>query len=67
MLNSFHCLTYDERSNILIQVKRVLKRNGYLFASALALEDESYPRHEWKEIEENTFDDGTGRKFHFFF
>ena len=66
MLNSLHCLTHQERSNLLMKVKRTLKRNGHLFASVLALEDESYPRQEWKEIEENTFDDGTGRKFHFF-
>jgi SAM-dependent methyltransferase len=66
MLNSLHCLTHKERSNTLIQVKRVLKGNGYLFASVLALEDESYPRQGWKEVETNTFDDGTGKKFHFF-
>jgi 2-polyprenyl-3-methyl-5-hydroxy-6-metoxy-1,4-benzoquinol methylase len=66
MLNSLHCLTCKERSNILIQVKRVLKKNGYLFASVLSLKDESYPRQEWKEIERNTFDDWTGKKFHFY-
>lgn len=66
MLNSLHCLTGKERSAVVIQAKRVLKRDGYLFASVLALADESYPRQEWKEIETNTFDDGTGKIFHFF-
>jgi len=43
-----------------------LKQGGVLFASVLDEEDESYPRNEWKEIEPNTFDDGTGRVFHFY-
>ena len=66
MFNSLHCLAYKERTKIIAQIKRVLKQNGYLFASVLALEDESYPRHEWKEIEENTFEDGDGKIFHFY-
>ena len=66
MLNSLHCLTHDDRTILISQAKRVLKRNGYFFASVLSLEDESYPRQEWKEIERSTFDDGTGKLFHFF-
>jgi len=66
MLNSYHCLTYKERSNLLIQIKRILKKDGYFFASILSIDDESYPRKDWKEIEENTFDDGKGKMFHFF-
>lgn len=66
MLNSYHCLTYKERSSLIVQINRVLKKNGYLFASILALEDESYPRKDWKEIEVNTFDDGKGKTFCFF-
>ncbi|MCG8482730.1 MAG: class I SAM-dependent methyltransferase [Clostridia bacterium] len=66
MLNSYHCLINKERSRIVAQINRVLKKNGYLFTSVLALEDESYPRDDWKEIEKNTFDDGKGRIFHFF-
>ncbi|MBU1014738.1 MAG: class I SAM-dependent methyltransferase [Bacteroidetes bacterium] len=66
MLNSYHCLTNKERSNILNQVNRVLKKNGCLFVSVLAIDDESYPRNEWKEIDVNTFDNGKGKIFHFF-
>lgn len=66
MLNSLHCLTERERAAVLTQAKRVLKQDGCLFMSVLSLEDESYPRHEWKEIETNTYDDGTGKLFHFF-
>ena len=66
MLNSLHCLRFGERANLLSQVQRVLKKEGCLFASVLSLEDESYPRHNWEEIEPGTFDDGTGRIFHFF-
>jgi SAM-dependent methyltransferase len=66
MLNSLHCLMDKERSNILMEVKRVLKSDGYLFASVLSLEDESYPREKWEEVEAHTFDDGTGKTFHFF-
>ncbi|MFA6199526.1 MAG: class I SAM-dependent methyltransferase [Bacteroidales bacterium] len=66
MLNSYHCLTSIERQGILSQAKRVLKPEGFLFISALALEDESYPRQDWIEIESNTFEDAIGRKFHFF-
>lgn len=66
MLNSYHCLAYKERSSLIAQTNRVLKKNGYFFASVLALEDESYPRNDWNEIEKNTFDDGQGRLFHFF-
>ncbi len=66
MLNSLHCLTRKERSAVLGQAKRVLKQDGWLFISALSLEAESYPRQEWKEIEANTYNDGTGKIFHFF-
>jgi len=66
MLNSLHCLMNNERSIILEEIKRVLKSDGYLFASVLSLEDESYPREEWEEVEAHTFDDGTGKTFHFF-
>lgn len=66
MLNSLHCLRFEERERLLSQVKRVLKRDGRLFASVLSLEDESYPRQNWEEIEPGTFDDGIGRLFHFF-
>jgi len=66
MLNSYHCLTYNERSILLIQIKRILKKDGYIFASILSIDDESYPRKDWNEIEENTFEDGKGKMFHFF-
>jgi 2-polyprenyl-3-methyl-5-hydroxy-6-metoxy-1,4-benzoquinol methylase len=66
MLNSYHCLTHMERSNELKRINRVLKKNGYIFASVLTIDDESYPRKDWKEIEVNTFDDGKGKIFHFF-
>lgn len=66
MLNSYHCLAHVERLSIIEQVNRVLKKNGIIFASLLALEDESYPRESWSEIEKNTFDDGKGKIFHFF-
>jgi 2-polyprenyl-3-methyl-5-hydroxy-6-metoxy-1,4-benzoquinol methylase len=66
MLNSLHCLTQRERSDILARAKWVLKQDGHFFASVLSLEDESYPRQEWREIEENTFIDGAGKIFHFF-
>ncbi|SCX90626.1 class I SAM-dependent methyltransferase [Desulfoluna spongiiphila] len=66
MLNVLHCLTLKERVDLLVKAKKVLKQGGVLFASVLDEEDESYPRHEWKEIEPNTFDDGTGRLFHFY-
>lgn len=66
MLNSYHCLNDRERTNIRGQINRVLKKGGYLFASVLSLDDESYPRECWREMEPNTFDDGKGRVFHFF-
>lgn len=66
LLNAYHCLNHKERALIMNQIKGVLKKNGYLFLSVLSLEDESYPRGDWNEIEENTFDDGNGRVFHFF-
>jgi SAM-dependent methyltransferase len=66
MLNSYHCLNDKERSTIIVQINRVLKKGGYFFASVLALEDESYPRNNWEEIEDSTFDDGEGKIFHFF-
>jgi SAM-dependent methyltransferase len=66
MLNSLHSLIQRERSDILARAKRVLKRDGHFFASVLSLEDESYPRQEWREIEENTFNNGEGKIFHFF-
>ena len=66
LLNSFHCLKKQERSDLLSKIKRVLKQNQYLFLSVLSLEDESYPRDQYKQIEDNTFDDGSGRVFHFF-
>lgn len=66
MLNSLHCLLHKERSKILEQTERVLRNNGYFFASVLSLEDESYPRQEWEEVEANTFDDGASKTFHFF-
>lgn len=66
VLNSLHCLTRDCRSQLLSQVKRVLKQNGHFFASVLAMKDESYPRQEWKETEPNTFLDEFGKTFHFF-
>jgi len=66
LLNSFHCLKKQERLDLLSKIKRVLKQNQYLFLSVLSLEDESYPRDQYKQIEDNTFDDGTGKVFHFF-
>lgn len=66
MLNSYHCLNYEERSNVMVQANRILKPEGFFFASVLALEDESYPRKNWREIEDNTFDNGEGKVFHFF-
>lgn len=66
LLNSFHCLKKQERVDLLSKIKRVLKQNQYLFISVLSLEDESYPRDQYKQIEDNTFDDGRGRIFHFF-
>jgi SAM-dependent methyltransferase len=66
MLNSYHCLTGSERQGIISQARRVLKPEGFLFISVLALEDESYPRQDWIEIESNTFEDTIGKKFHFF-
>lgn len=66
MLNVLHCLTLKERVDLLVKAKRVLKQGGVLFASVLDVEDESYPRHEWTEIEPHTFDDGTGKLFHFY-
>jgi SAM-dependent methyltransferase len=66
MLNVLHCLSNKDRYNLLQQTKCVLKNNGYLFASLLSTNDESYPRHEWEEVENGTFDDGSGKLFHFF-
>ena len=48
------------------EIHRVLKPNGYFFASVLSIEDESYPRQEWREIAPCTFVDGDGKLFHFF-
>jgi SAM-dependent methyltransferase len=66
MLNSLHCLDRVERLEFFDQVRRVLKAHGRVFASILSLEDESYPRHEWQEINPGTFVDDTGKLFHFF-
>lgn len=66
LLNLLHCLSNNERPLLLQKIKRVLKNNGYLFASLLSKNDESYPRHEWEEVETGTFDDGAGKLFHFF-
>ncbi len=66
MLNVLHCLSNVKRAKLLEQVRRVLKDQGYFFASMLSVSDESYPRNEWIEVEPNTFDDGLGRLFHFF-
>jgi len=66
MLNSIHCLPLVQRLVLYEQVRRVLRPSGYFFASVLSLEDESYPRQEWQEINAGTFIDETGRLFHFF-
>lgn len=66
MLNSLHCLTSSQRSALFEQTRRVLKPKGYFFASVLSLEDASYPRWEWEEIEAGTFRDENGKIFHFF-
>jgi 2-polyprenyl-3-methyl-5-hydroxy-6-metoxy-1,4-benzoquinol methylase len=66
MLNVLHCLSNGDRPKLLEKTRRVLKDKGYLFASVLTTEDESYPRSEWREIESGTFDDGSGKLFHFF-
>jgi len=66
MLNSLHCLTQGQRSELFEQARRILKPNGYFFAGVLSLEDDSYPRHEWQEINKGTFVDSSGRLFHFF-
>ena len=65
-LNSLHCLTHDQRAGLYEQIRRVLKPNGYFFAGVLSVEDESYPRREWREIAPGTFVDGDGKLFHFF-
>jgi 2-polyprenyl-3-methyl-5-hydroxy-6-metoxy-1,4-benzoquinol methylase len=66
MLNVLHCLSNGDRPKLLEKVRGVLKDRGYLFASVLSTEDESYPRNEWREVEPGTFDDGSGKLFHFF-
>jgi SAM-dependent methyltransferase len=65
-LNSLHCLTHDQRTRLFEQVRRVLKPNGYFFAGVLSLDDQSYPRREWREINTGTYVDDAGRLFHFF-
>ena len=66
MLNSLHCLTHDQRQEVLERVRHVIKPRGHFFASVLSLADESYPRQEWQEISPSTFVDDTGKLFHFF-
>jgi|GEM_PF-4913768 len=66
MLNSLHCLDDNQRQKLFGQVRRVLKPHGHFFASALSLADESYPRHEWQNLNPGTFVDEAGRLFHFF-
>ncbi len=66
MLNVLHCLSNLKRAELLEQVRRVLKNRGCFFASVLSINDESYPRNEWTEVEPSTFDDGSGKLFHFF-
>ena len=66
MLNVLHCLSNKKRAKVFEQARRVLKNNGLFFASVLSTDDESYPRNEWTEVEPNTFDDGSGKLFHFF-
>ncbi|MCG8550076.1 MAG: class I SAM-dependent methyltransferase [Desulfobacterales bacterium] len=66
MLNVLHCLSNWKRAELLGQTRRVLKNKGHFFASVLSTNDESYPRHEWTEVEPSTFDDGSGKLFHFF-
>lgn len=66
MLNVLHCLSNPVRQKLLEQVRDVLKDKGYFFASVLSTDDESYPRTEWTEVEPGTFNDGSGKLFHFF-
>ena len=56
----------DNRAELIGQIRRVLKNNGDFFASVLSVDDESYPRSRWAEVEPGTFDDGSGKLFHFF-
>ncbi len=66
MLNVLHCLSNLKRAELLGQARRVLKTEVVFFASVLSINDESYPRNEWTEVEPSTFDDGSGKLFHFF-
>ena len=66
MLNTYHCLPSSQREIIINAVGRVLTQQGLLILSALTLEDESYPRNKWIEISSNTYNDRTGKLFHFF-
>ena len=66
LINSYHCLSNSDRKHVITAVSRLLVPGGHLFLTALSLKDESYPRSNWSEIEQNTFIDKAGRAFHFF-
>ena len=66
LINSYHCLTAKQRIKGLNEIKKILKKGGLIFISALFLKDQACPRIRWKEIEENTFEDEEGKIFHFF-
>jgi len=66
LINSYHCLKNADRKHAIAGVNRLLVPGGNLFLTALSLEDESYPRSKWNEIEPNTFSDEAGCTFHFF-
>jgi ubiquinone/menaquinone biosynthesis C-methylase UbiE len=66
MFNTYHCLTSSLRKIVINSVSRVLTQQGLLILSTLTLEDESYPRNKWIEIASNTYNDRTGKLFHFF-
>jgi SAM-dependent methyltransferase len=66
MLNSYHCMDYDKRLQIISSIDRVLVDNGILFMSVLTVDDESFSRNFWTEQNQGYYDDGTGKKYQFF-
>jgi 2-polyprenyl-3-methyl-5-hydroxy-6-metoxy-1,4-benzoquinol methylase len=66
MLNILHCVPKGKRRKLLEQIRRVLRNQGHFFTSVLSINDESYPRDKWTEVEPNIFEDDSGKLFHFF-
>ncbi len=64
-INSYHCLTTEERKVLVRNVQNSLNEGGYLFLTALSREDSSYPRDSWIKQGENTYVD-QNRLYHFF-